>query len=68
MSSDKFADFALEEAGVAVLPGNCFGPFGEGHVRLCFTQSVETIELALEKLKTALTKRAVRSNYEVFVG
>ena len=68
MTSQEFADFALEQAGVAVLPGDCFGPFGEGHVRLCFTQSVETIELALEKVRTALTKRAVRSNYEVSVG
>ena len=68
MSSEEFADFALEQAGVAVLPGNCFGRFGEGHVRFCFTQSAETIELALEKMKTALTKRAVRSDYEVFVG
>ena len=32
MSSDEFAKFALEEAGVALLKGNNFGESGEGFV------------------------------------
>ncbi len=68
MSCEEFADFALEQAQVALLPGTCFGPYGEGHVRLCFTRSVDTIELSMEKLRVALTRQFKRSDYEVFVG
>jgi len=67
MSSAEFADFALDQAGVALLPGTCFGEYGEGHVRMCFTRSVDTIELACEKLKAAVMKRAGRY-HEVFAG
>jgi aspartate/methionine/tyrosine aminotransferase len=55
MSSAEFADFVLEHAGVALLPGTCFGENGEGHVRLCFTRSPETIEQACRSMKKALT-------------
>ena len=67
MNSAEFSEFALEQAGVALLPGTCFGEYGEGHVRMCFTRSVEQIELACEKLKTALMKKA-RSYHEVAIG
>jgi aspartate/methionine/tyrosine aminotransferase len=49
-SSDWIADYLLEEAGVAVLPGTAFGAGGEGYLRLCFANSTERIELALERI------------------
>ena len=66
LSSGEFADFMLDQAGVALLPGTCFGQNGEGYVRLCFTRSPETIETACEKMKAAITR--VRRYNEVFVG
>ncbi len=51
MNSAEFADFVLEKAGVALLPGNCFGEYGQGYVRLCYTRSPESIEEACEKMK-----------------
>jgi len=66
LSSSEFADFVLEQAQVALLPGTCFGLNGEGYVRLCLTRSPDTIETACEKMKSALT-RAGRC-HEVFVG
>ncbi|MBI5140268.1 MAG: aminotransferase class I/II-fold pyridoxal phosphate-dependent enzyme [Candidatus Vogelbacteria bacterium] len=54
MSSNDFADFVLEKAGVALLPGSCFGQHGEGYVRLCFTRSPEIIEAACERMKGIL--------------
>jgi len=48
------ADYVLEEAGVAVLPGDAFGDGGEGYLRLCFANSMENIELALERMERAL--------------
>ena len=52
--SDWLANYLLEEAGVAVLPGTAFGPGGEGYLRLCFANSMENIELALQRISTAL--------------
>ena len=48
------ADYLLEEAGVAVLPGTAFGAAGEGYLRLCFANSMENIQIALERIAIAL--------------
>jgi aspartate/methionine/tyrosine aminotransferase len=42
----------LNEAGVAVLSGTDFGPHGEGYLRLCYANSLENIERALDRLQT----------------
>ena len=57
MSGDEFADFALEKAGVALLPGSNFGEYGEGFVRLCYVNNLENIERGLEKLDHAIKRR-----------
>ncbi len=54
MTSQEFAEFALEKANVALLPGTVFGEYGEGYVRLCFTRERKTIMEAMDKLKKAL--------------
>jgi aspartate/methionine/tyrosine aminotransferase len=43
-TSNWLANYLLEEAGVAVLPGTAFGAGGEGYLRLCFANSLENIE------------------------
>lgn len=57
MTSDEFANFALEKANVALLPGNNFGGFGEGFVRMCYVNSLANIEKAIEALDKALRNR-----------
>lgn len=57
MSSDEFALFALEEASIALLPGNNFGPNGEGFVRMCYVNSMENIDKAIDRLSAALRRR-----------
>lgn len=57
MTSQEFADFALDEAGVAVLPGTNFGEYGEDYIRMCVVSSREDIEEGIDKLKTALLNR-----------
>ncbi|MFN2176228.1 MAG: pyridoxal phosphate-dependent aminotransferase [Anaerolineales bacterium] len=54
--SDQLANYLLEEAGVALLSGTSFGKYGEGYIRLCFANSIENLEIALERLKSALDK------------
>jgi len=56
MTSDEFAMFALEEASVALLPGNNFGPSGEGFVRMCYVNSMENIGKAIDQLSVALRR------------
>lgn len=55
-SSREMANYLLQEAGVALLPGTSFGDFGEGYLRLTFTHSVKTIEKALGLMKEALSR------------
>jgi aspartate/methionine/tyrosine aminotransferase len=51
LNSNQAADWFLEEAGVALLPGSAFGTYGEGYLRLSYANSVENIERALERMR-----------------
>lgn len=51
LTSDEFVEKALLEAGVALLPGHNFGSNGEGYVRMCYVNSTELINEAIENLK-----------------
>jgi aspartate/methionine/tyrosine aminotransferase len=55
-SAAWLAEYLLEEAGVALLPGTSFGKYGEGYLRLCFANSLDNILRALEQIKAALAK------------
>jgi aspartate aminotransferase len=54
LSSIEFAEMLLNKARVAVTPGIAFGDSGEGHVRLSFATSTESIEQAIERTGAAL--------------
>ena len=59
MDDREFADFCLEEAEVAVLPGSAFGAGGEGHVRIAFgRRSTEALRRGIERIRVALAERA----------
>ncbi len=55
-TSKWLADYLLEEAGVAVLPGTDFGVGGEGYLRLCFANSPENLQMALERMAAAFAR------------
>jgi aminotransferase len=50
MSSQDFAEGLLEQEKVAVVPGDVFGPSGEGHVRCSYATSLPQLEQALERI------------------
>jgi aspartate aminotransferase len=50
--SGAFAEFLLEEAGVAVVPGEAFG--SDDHIRLSFACSLETLALGIERMAAVL--------------
>ena len=56
MSSEDFANFILENAKVAILPGTNFGKYGEGYVRLTYATSIENIKIGVERIKNAVEK------------
>lgn len=54
VGSSELANLILEKAGVALLPGNSFGEYGEGYLRLSYANSLENIYKALDKIKSIL--------------
>jgi aminotransferase len=50
LCSKEFAVKLLEQEKVACVPGNAFGPSGEGYVRCCFATSLELIQEACERM------------------
>ena len=50
LTSDEFTERLLPRRAVAVVPGNAFGPSGEGHVRMCYATSYEQLEEALARI------------------
>ena len=53
LTSEEFADYMLENAGIALLPGSCFGAQGEGFVRMVYASSRDSIAEALKRLRSA---------------
>ncbi len=53
-TSKEMANFFLEEAGVALLPGSAFGAYGEGYLRVSYATSVENIQKALARMEAVL--------------
>jgi aspartate/methionine/tyrosine aminotransferase len=58
--SARFAVDLLRDTGVALAPGAGFGASGEGHVRLCFAATEETLSKALGRLREYLLTRAAQ--------
>lgn len=62
ISSAEMADRILEKAGVAVLPGASFGEYGEGYLRLTYSNSIENILRAVERIGEVLKDLALIKN------
>lgn len=52
-TSNEIANLMLDY-GVALLPGNAFGKYGEGYLRLSYANSIPNIQRALERMDKAL--------------
>ena len=55
---NAFAEFLINEAGVAVVPGSAFG--APGHFRLSFAAAMDTLKDALGRMQRALAGAAAR--------
>jgi aminotransferase len=54
LTSAEFSERLLLQEKVAVVPGDAFGPSGEGYVRVAYTQPAAELEEALERIERFL--------------
>ena len=52
--SFRLANYLLEEAGVAVVPGAAFGEEGEGYIRLSYATGMDNIRAGMERIRQAM--------------
>ena len=50
LDSKEFAWRLLREEKVACVPGNAFGPGGEGYLRCCFATALDKLQIATERM------------------
>jgi aspartate/methionine/tyrosine aminotransferase len=55
-SSQEFANYLLQEGGVAALAGRDFGEYGEGYVRFSYANSLTNLRKALERIADCVDK------------
>ena len=56
MDSKALAKFMIEEAHVAVTPGEAFGKIGKHNIRLTFATSMANLRQAAEQMAVVLTR------------
>jgi len=55
-TSLQIAEYLLEEASVALVPGSAFGQSGEGYLRISYANSYEQLEEGLDNMERALAR------------
>jgi aminotransferase len=64
LSAKDFAMRLLEEERVAVVPGEAFGPSGEGFVRCSYATSLDRLEAAAERIRRFTARHKTRASAE----
>ncbi len=54
LSSEEFCARLLQATHVTSVPGSAFGPTGEGHLRMSYATSMESLQTAVERIRAAL--------------
>ena len=54
MTSSDLSAYLLENAKIALVPGDVFGPGGEGYLRMSFANSYENVVEGCEHLRQAV--------------
>jgi aspartate/methionine/tyrosine aminotransferase len=57
MSSQEVSQSLLNDAFVVTVPGSDFGGYGEGHVRMAYSNSYEKLEEAMERVASWVSSR-----------
>ena len=54
MKSSEICEYLLDHAKIALVPGDVFGPAGEGYIRMSFANSYENIVEGCRRLKEGI--------------
>jgi aspartate/methionine/tyrosine aminotransferase len=54
MDGYEMSKMLLEKAGVATVPGECFGKNGACHIRISYANSLENLQKAVDNIKASL--------------
>ncbi len=57
LSSEEFCSRLLMEKNVAAVPGNAFGPCGEGNIRCCYATALDKLNIALDRIAEFVKER-----------
>jgi aspartate/methionine/tyrosine aminotransferase len=52
----RLGSYLLEEAGVGLLGGSCFGAAGAGYLRISYASTIDNLKEALRRMRVALPK------------
>jgi aminotransferase len=53
--AEAFAEALLDEAGVAVVPGDVFGEGGAGHLRVSYATGLSDLREAMDRIESFVT-------------
>ncbi|HLD73742.1 MAG TPA: aminotransferase class I/II-fold pyridoxal phosphate-dependent enzyme, partial [Bdellovibrionota bacterium] len=53
-NSKDFSKYVLDKAGVVITPGNGFGEYGEGYMRISLTAPLARLKEAVSRMKSVL--------------
>ena len=56
MDGFRMAEMLLEKAGVATVAGECFGKKGAGHIRISYSNSLDNLRAAVEKIESVMSE------------
>jgi len=56
MDGFRMAEMLLEKAGVATVAGECFGKNGAGHIRISYSNSLDNLRAAVEKIESVMNE------------
>lgn len=54
MDGYQMSKMLLEKAGVATVPGECFGKNGAGHIRISYANSLQNLEKAVASIRASM--------------
>jgi aminotransferase len=56
LSSEKVAEFLIQKAQVATVPGSAFGCYGENYLRISYATAYEQLQEALDRIKRSVKR------------
>ncbi len=60
MTDEAFAEYLLDEVGVATVPGSVFGENGKNYIRLSYATSEDVIKEAVDRIGIAVKKCRIK--------